>query len=115
VLIAPVDLGTDGFKQDVKHVLQAVADMDGGPDFSARIFDDQAVANEAFFQETDPQLGQSPDEIWAFEERKGQHLVAMYSGGLATGLYPYEVAWYPGAFTDTPNVGQYVDSEEWKP
>jgi hypothetical protein len=45
----------------------------------------------------------------------GQHLVAMYSGGLATGLYPYEVAWYPGAFTDTPNVGQYVDSEEWKP
>ena len=56
-------------------------------------------------------------EIGAFEELKlkGQHLVAMYSGGLATGLYPYELAWYSGAFTDTPNVGPYVGSEEWKP
>ena len=54
MLIDPVDLSTDGFKQDVKLVLQAVADTDGGTDFSARIFDDETVANEAFSQEADP-------------------------------------------------------------
>ena len=115
MVIDPVDSSTDGFKQDVKLVLQAVADTDGGPDFSARIFDDEAIANEALSQEMNPPLGESPDETAAFEDLKGQHLVAMYAGGLATGVYPYELMWYPAAFTYTPNVGQFVASEEWKP
>jgi hypothetical protein len=116
VLIAPVDLSTDGFKRDVKLVLQAVAKTDGGSDFSARILDDEAVASQAFSEETDPRLSQSPDEQREFEERKAQHLVAMYTGGLNTGLgYPYDVSWYPAAASDTPNVGRYVGSEEWRP
>jgi hypothetical protein len=54
VLIDPVDLSTDGFKQDVKLVLQAVAKTKGDPDFSARIFDDEAVARETFSHDTNP-------------------------------------------------------------
>jgi hypothetical protein len=116
VLIAPVDLSTGAFKHDVKLVLQAVAKTNGGSDFSARILDDETIASQAFSEETDPRLSQSPDEQREFEERKGQHLVAMYSGGLNTGLgYSYDISWYPAALSDTPNVGQYAGSEEWRP
>ena len=48
-------------------------------------------------------------------DRRGQHLVAIYSGGLQMSLFPYEIDWYPGAFTSTQNVGQFVGAEEWKP
>jgi hypothetical protein len=115
VLIDPVNLGNDAFKQDVKLVLQAVAKTKGDPDFSARIFDDEAVAKETFSHDTNPPPLEDPDEIRAATDRRGQHLVAIYSGGLKTLLYPYEIDWYPAAFTDTPNVGQYVDTEQWKP
>lgn len=116
VLIDPVDLSTDGFKQDVKLVLRAVAKTNGSDVFSARILDQEAIAREAFAEETDPRVSQSPDEKRDFEERKRQHLVAMYSGGLNTGLgYPYDISWYPAASTDAPNVGRYAGSEEWRP
>ena len=114
VVIDPVDLSTDGFKQNIKLVIQAVANTHGSPDFSARVFDDEDIASEAFSEETHPPLG-SPDEIRAFEDLKAQHLVAMYAGGFETMPEPYVLRWYPGAFTGTPNVGQYVDSEEWQP
>jgi hypothetical protein len=116
VLIDPVDLSTGGFKQDVKLVLGAVAKTNGNSDFSARILDQEAIAREAFAEETGPRVSQSPDEKRDFEERKRRHLVAMYSGGLNTGLgYPYDISWYPAASTDAPNVGRYAGSEEWRP
>ena len=116
VLIDAVDLSNDAFKQNVKFVLQAVAHADGSPKFSARIFDDETIAREAFSEESAPPSNQSPEETKAAQERRSQHLVAMYAGGLNTGLgYPYDIAWYPAAFNYNPPVGQYVDSEEWKP
>jgi hypothetical protein len=116
ISIAPVNLSSDGFKREVKLVLQAVAKTNGSGEFSARILDDEATASQAFSEETNPRVSQSPDEQREFEERKAQHLVAMYTGGLNTGLgYPYDVSWYPAAASDTPNVGRYVGSEEWRP
>ena len=50
-VIDPVDLSTDGFKQNVNLVTQAVANTDGSPDFSARVFDDEDIASEAFSEE----------------------------------------------------------------
>jgi hypothetical protein len=71
---------------------------------------------ERHFGGTAPPSNQSPEDIKAAQERRGQHLVAMYAGGLNTGLgYPYDVSWYPAAFNYTPKVVQYVNSEEWKP
>jgi hypothetical protein len=116
VVIDPVDLSSDSFKRDVKLVVQSIAKTTtSGPDFSARIFDDEAVAAAYLSQETDPSLGQSRDEISEYLDERGQHLVATYQGGLQIGEWKYHIAWYPGAFTDTPNVGPYVSSEEWKP
>lgn len=84
----------------------ALARTDGGPAFSARIFDDAAAAEAARHRGYDS----------AFEHLQAQHLVAMYTGGSCTGLgYPYHVTWYPTASADTPEVGGYVDSEQWLP
>ena len=116
VLVDPIDVRNDAFKRDVKLVLEAVADADGSAKFSARIFDDEAIAREALSDETAPRPAQRPEESESARERRGQHLVAMYAGGVNTGLgYPYDIAWYPGAFTSTPDVGNYVDSEQWRP
>ncbi|MGE0778893.1 hypothetical protein [Mycolicibacterium sp.] len=49
----------------------ALARTDGGPAFSARIFDDAAAAEAARHRGYDP----------AFEHLQAQHLVAMYIGG----------------------------------
>ncbi|OBB33578.1 hypothetical protein A5792_10675 [Mycolicibacterium peregrinum] len=97
VVIAPVSPDTDTFKQDVKGVVQDLASKNG-PDFSTSIFDDQSVA-----------VAESTDD------RRARHLIAMYSGGLSTALYPYSISWFPASFTDTPTVGQWVDTEEWNP
>ena len=115
VAMDPVNLTNDGFKQNVKLVAQALAKTKGDPDFSAKLFDDQAVAAETFARVSHPPLFQEPDEIRAAEASEGQHLVAIYSGGLATTPDPYVLRWYPDAVTGTPNVGQYVDFEQWKP
>ena len=115
VAMDPVNLTNDGFKQNVKLVTQALAKTKGDPDFSARLFDDRAVAAETFARVSDPPLSQKPDETTAAKDREGQHLVAIYSGGLATTPDPYVLMWYPDAVTGTPNVGHYVDSEPWKP
>ena len=123
VVIAPVDLSNDSFKQDVKLVVQSIANTTtnttiSGPDFSARIFDDEAVAKAYLEEETDPSSssGRTRDEMRAYLDERGQHLVATYQGGLKEfGGWPYHISWYPGAFPDTPNVGPYVGSEQWKP
>ena len=115
VVMDPVNLTNDGFKENVKLIVHALAKTEGDPDFSARVFDNRAIAAETFSRVSDPPLSQEPDEIRAAEESEGQHLVAIYSGGLATTPDPYVLMWYPDAVTGTPNVGHYVDSEQWKP
>lgn len=118
LVIDPVDLKNDGFKQSVKLVNQALAQKKGDGDFSAHIFDDEAVAREALAADPGgpgPTPDQSQGEMKAALDRRGQHLVAIYSGGLQMSLFPYEIDWYPGAFTSTQNVGQFVGAEEWKP
>lgn len=113
--IEPVDLSNDSFKERVKLVVQAMATGEGSPDFSAWIFDDETVARTAFSRDTDPPRFPSPEEGRAERDVRGQHLTAIYSGGNPNTLYPYELNWYPGAFTGTANVGKWVGHEEWKP
>lgn len=113
IAIDPVDLSNDGFKQTIKLITQKLAEDDGNADFSAKFYDDQSVAEQAL--STDPGSGNHTLPDKAALDLKGQHLVAIYGGGLEAALYPYELMWYPSASTDTPNVGHWVGSEEWKP
>jgi hypothetical protein len=45
VVVDPVDLSNDGFKQRVKLVLQAVARTKGDADFVAQVYDNQGAAD----------------------------------------------------------------------
>lgn len=109
VSVAPVDLSNDGFKDNVKLVAQA--QQKGDSKFSARIFDDATIANEALARDTNASPIGTADAIREQQQRIGQHLVAIYSGGLDANLYLHQLDWYPGAFTTTARVGQYVGNE----
>ena len=111
VLIDPVNVGDDGFRSDVKRVLEALATTTGGPDFSASVFDDRTLAADDFAHRADPPAEASQ----AVRERRAQHLVATYAGGLTANLYPYELDWYPAALSSTPRVGPHIGAEQWEP
>jgi hypothetical protein len=117
----PVDLSNDGFKRDVKLVLRAVARSNGGPNFSANVYDDETVAKTADTQDNGP-ASVGPDEVKAQAAQEAQHLVAMYDGGIdgqaqaSSADDAYAITWFPAADSSTPNVGQYADSrEQWTP
>lgn len=125
VVTDPVDLSSDAFKQDVQRVVQALAKTNGGPNFNAWVYDDEAVAATEFHYDTNPSdaLQRSTDQMNADEAEEEQHLVAMYVGGWdqntakpSTATDAYNISWFPSASTDSPNVGQYVSwQEQWKP
>lgn len=115
IVIDPVDLSNDSFKQTVKLVLQAVAKTSGSPDFSADVCDDEAVAYSDYTAFT--------VDFREPTDREQQHTVAMYIGGSLYGIGgqastaddAYEIVWYPAAFADTPNVVKYSGYEyRWK-
>lgn len=109
IVIDPVDPRSDAFKNDVKLVLADIATTVDGAHFSARIFDDRATA-------TSLPNPSAPDAAPLREQSYDTHLVAWYAGGDNTGLgFPYDINWYPYASPQTPTVGRYIGSEEWKP
>lgn len=106
VVVAPIDITNDSFKTSVRGVAEDLA-RQHGPDFSAWIFDDEATADGSFAERSG---GPAVDK-----QENARHLIAIYSGGLSTTIYPYGIDWFPGTFTDDPAVGRWVDGEQWKP
>jgi hypothetical protein len=124
LVIDPVDLSNDGFKQNVKLILQDVAKTHGSPEFTADVYDDSAVADYDHRTDIDnpnavPDPDTSSDHVKATAAADAQHDVAQYDSGASavsvTG-FAYEITWYPSASGDSPNVGKYADGvEQWKP
>lgn len=141
VVVDPVDLSNDGFKQRVKLVLQAVARTKGDPDFQATVYDDQGAADWYWTNiehapescEIDgpcgnrPPIPEDPDERNRADERakadksdSERHVVAFYSGGREPNKtsWPYELAWYPwlsDEISDTGEEVKYEGNEDWRP
>ena len=123
LVIDPVHRYDDSFKQTVKLVLQAVAKTDGGANFYAEVYDDEAAANAGVSHKD--HLGDlTPQQKLAH----GDHFVAVYFGGLdkSSGQTSnadsasYEIIWYPsgtwGSPMWDPYLKQYVgQTEQWKP
>lgn len=121
VVIDPVDPTYDGFKGAVKHVLIALRDNNGGPVFSARIWDHLPAAQTEVSYRSNPDLF-SDDMLAAKESFNGRHLIANYVGGLASVDEPpaYVVFWYPEAGVEnqspeSPPPNQWMSAELWKP
>lgn len=123
VLIDPVDLSNDGFKKDVKLVLQAVTKTNGNPNFTANVYDNADAATAGANLYNDPPISHGKAAAQAYSDRNAQHLIAEYNGGIngdtgkvSSANSAYSISWFAGANKSTPNVGKYVVfSEQWKP
>ncbi len=116
VAIDPVDPSYDGFKLAVRNVLIALRRNNGGPVFSARIWDHlPAVQTEVSFR-SNPDLF-SEDMMAAKKSFNAKHLVANYVGGLASVDEPpaYVLFWYPEVGTAAQPSNQWMSAELWKP
>lgn len=112
----PVDASTDAFKQAVKRVLSAIAANNGGPEFSASIWDDLSGAQTEVSYRSNPDLF-SAEMLNAREAFNDRRLIANYVGGVAAPNEPpaYLLFWFPHAGVQNPEVGKWVSAEVWKP
>lgn len=116
VVIDPVDVSFDGFKSAVKQVLQALAHSNGGPVFTAQIWDHLPAAQTEVSHRSNPDLF-SQDLFEAKESLNNRHFIAQYVGGLASVAEPpaYVLMWFPVTGPADPTVAQWVSAEVWRP
>ena len=115
VVIDPIDVTTGAFKDTVKAVLGALARIEGGPQFTAHVWDSLTAAQTEVSYKSQPDLF-SDDQLMAKEAANETHFVASYVGGL---VYPGEppsfvILWFPESSIDNPMVGQRVSAEVWE-
>lgn len=115
-LIVPVDPSTAAFKPAVRQVLRSLAEVNGGPDFTAHVWDEVTAAQTEVSFKSAPDLF-SETQYAAKEAANAGHLVASYQGGVAqSGLSAaYVLFWFPDAgVTGTEGQG-LMSSEVWRP
>jgi hypothetical protein len=115
-VVDPIDPRTDAFKLTVKRVLNALVATNGGPKFSATIWDNRSAADTEVTFHNNPELF-TDEMVRARQALNGQHLVANYAGGLPTvdETTSYTVLWFPEADVQNPIVGQWISAEPWNP
>lgn len=116
VVIDPIDPTVDAFKSAVKHVLLALAANNGGPVFSAYVWDHLPGAQTEVSYRSHPELF-SEDMFRAKSALNNQHLVANYSGGLTSfdGPSSYVLFWFPEAGLWNADRSRWVSAEPWRP
>lgn len=118
VVVDPIDTSNDSLKQTMKNIVSDIAKTKNFKEFTVYIYDNKAIATREYNKE----LPNGAADARAKSDERGQHLVAMYSGGIdletakkSTADNAYSISFYPGAFKDTPTVGKYVGTEQFKP
>lgn len=116
VEIDPIDPNVDAFKPTVKEILATLAANNGGPMFSAQIWDNLPAAQTEVSFVNNPDIF-SEQLLEARKNYNDQHLIASYVGGLSSpgGALTYDLLWFPMTDPQTPAVGQWVSAEVWKP
>jgi hypothetical protein len=115
-VIVPADPGAAGFKPAVKQVLRSVASINGGPDFSAHIWDETTAAQTEVSYKSAPDLFTN-EQYAAKEAANARHLVASYQGGVGQAGQPsaYVLFWFPDGGVEMPVGGSLMSSEVWRP
>lgn len=111
VLIDPIDLSNDSFKNDMKIIVKKIV-AEKGNKISVDILDDKNTL-DLFYKSHygTNQLGRILNQTEV--NQVGDHLIAAYSGELNTGLYLNTLDFFPGTFKDNPKVGMYIESMEY--
>lgn len=112
VLIDPVDLSTDQFKEDIKVLVRALV-KEKGKKQSFEFHDSRESLDISYKQYGDMSLGRprtsEEDKILAV------HYIAAFSGQLETGIYKNTLQFFLATFKDNPDVGKYVETLEFNP
>lgn len=115
-VMMPVDPATAGFKSAVKQVLRSLASINGGPEFTAHVWDEITAAQTEVSYKSAPDLF-SEGQYVAKEAANSSHLVASYQGGVEPQGQPpaYVLFWFPDGSVDTLGGGSLMSSEVWRP
>ncbi|NTW26867.1 MAG: hypothetical protein HGA36_00925 [Candidatus Moranbacteria bacterium] len=109
VLIDPINLKDDSFKNDIKRIIKKIVE-EKGLKISIDIFDKKTVL-EASYGEASAQKIPTPKERTEAET----HYIAMFSGELKTNIYPNALTFFGSTFTSNKLVGKYVETIEFNP
>lgn len=112
VLVDPIDPGVGEFQAEIENLVRTIVGREGG-DVSIEVHDSSESLELSWKQYGDGSFGRS--RTAEEDALLGRHLVAAFSGGLDSQLYPNTLYWFPAAFADTPIVGPYVDIVEFNP
>lgn len=112
----PVEAAAIGFKPAVKQVLRALAEANGGAEFSAHIWDENVAAQTDVSYRATPNLF-SDRQYAAKQLANAHHRIASYQGGIESPgqASAYVLFWFPDASVDSPVVGNLISSEMWLP
>lgn len=113
VLIDPVDLESDKFKDDIKTIITEIVSKNSGK-ISIDILDDKDIL-ELYYKShyASNQLGRilTKSEL----DNLAIHLMAGFSGELDTMLYKNQLDFFPGASSDNSKIGKYMETVEFNP
>lgn len=115
-VLVPVDPDAPGFKLSVKQVLRSLGAINGGPDFTAHVWDEVTAAQTEVSYKSAPDLF-SDTQYAAKEVANSSHLVASYQGGVGQpGQSPaYVLFWFPDAGAGELAGQSLMSSEVWRP
>lgn len=109
VLIDPISLKDDAFKNDIKTVIKKIIE-EKGVKISVDIFDKKTVLESSYAEASTQKILTAKEKIEA-----ETHYVAMFSGELKTNIYPNTLSFFGSTFTDNKIVGKYVETIEFNP
>lgn len=111
VLVDKVDLSTPDFKNDIKKAIDEIVRLKGEK-ISIDFVNDRDILDLLYKYNTLMLNRLLTDEEM---DKRGDSLVAAFSGQLETDIYFNTLYFFPGTFTDNPRVGKYVDVLEYNP
>jgi hypothetical protein len=110
VLIDPVDLKSDAFKDDIKSIVKKIVSEKGNK-ISIEMHDKKAALDISYKQYGDLSLGRVRTREES--EELAIHFIAAYEGDLATMIYLNTLMFFPAASKDTAKVGKYVETSDY--
>jgi hypothetical protein len=113
VLVDKIDLSNADFKNDIKKMVDEIVKIKGGK-ISIDFVNNKEVL-ELIYKSNygNNTLGRILTK--AEMDKIGNSNVAQFSGQLETDIYLNSLSFFPGTFTDNPNVGKYVETIEYNP
>jgi hypothetical protein len=109
VLIAPVDLKDDKFKDSIKQLISRFV-AEKGKKISLEIYDNKDVLEASYNKMSSPGTMDAKQK-----ENRSLHFLAFFDGDMSTGIYSDTLSFFPGAFKDNKSVGKYIETIEYKP